>query len=143
MSLKNYDSAYRKKLDSLTKMKEFIDVTQIDSIKKYIPDSLKKIGDPSRVNCHGYTFNKDDWYAVKNVYDAIETKTIIETTNPEEGDIVIYYFNENKNSNRIRHSGIYFEHKKVRSKWGKGPVFIHDILNVPYEYGEIVKYFKK
>lgn len=47
---------------------------------------------------------------------------------------VIFYYNLDSGKINFRHYGVY-EKGKVFSKWGLGPVFIHDIEDVPYAYG--------
>lgn len=147
MIFKTYDTEYRKNLDSLCAMSGFKNVVLFDYVKDFIPRSLKIVGSPDssvkQINCHGYTFKKDCWYAVKNVHDAITSGILIEVEEPDEGDIIIYYLDESADRQIIKHTGIYLGEDKVRSKWANGPVFIHNVFNVPHSYGKIVKFFKE
>lgn len=128
-------------------MTGFKNMALFDLVKDFIPGNLKKIGDPDssikQINCHGYTFAKDCWYEVKNVQETINRKILLETKKSKKGDFVIYFLNKTTGIKIIKHSGIYLGKGKVRSKWGNGPVFIHDLYNVPFTYGEFVKFFKK
>lgn len=146
MRFKPYDIAYRKNLDILCQMTGFKNEDLFDLVKNFIPNSLELVGPPDssvkKINCHSYTFGKNYLYVVKYVHDAIKNG-ILKEVNELEGDIIIYYLNESVNSPIIKHSGFYLGKDKVRSKWENGPVFIHNIFNVPYTYGEKVKFFKK
>lgn len=146
MSFKNYEEGYRKNLDTLCTMFGFVDNGLFDFAKDFIPQNLKIIGPPDsqkqQVNCHGYTFGKDAWLKVKKVHDAISDGILVESEKPQKGNIIIYYI-EGSNLPIIKHSGIYLGEGKVKSKWANGPIFIHDVFNVPYSYGEKVKFFYK
>jgi cell wall-associated NlpC family hydrolase len=64
---------------------------------------------------------------------------MISTTNPQPGDLIVYKNNRKK----ILHSGIYLGDGKVKSKFGKIPcIYEHNVFDVPYEYGSIVKFYK-
>lgn len=146
MSFKHYEEGYRKNLDTLYTMFGFVDNDIFDFAKEFIPQSLKIIGRSDtqghKTNCHGYTFDKDGWFSVKNVHNAIKEGKLVESEEPQEGNIIIYFM-EGSDIPIIKHSGIYLGDGKVKSKWSKGPVFIHDVFNVPYSYGVVVKFFYK
>ena len=55
------------------------------------------------------------------------------------GDIVFYFNSEG----RAKHAGVYVGCNRVRSKWGKGSLFEHELFAVPKSYGESVRYFHK
>ena len=124
----------------------FVNADVFDIAKPFIPENLEIIGPPdtnkNQVNCHAYTFEKDDWYAVENVEDLIVNKELIEVEKPQIENVIIYYLRDSKPLPIIKHTGIYLGNGKVRSKWACGPVFRHDVFNVPYSYGEIIKFFK-
>ena len=147
MKFKTYSQQYRENLDSLCKLYGFNNIFLFDMAKPFIPSTLKVVG-PSdstskQINCHGYTFNKNCWYEVKNVFKILKDGKLIETKKPQEGDIVIYYLRDTEPLPVIKHTGIYQGKGKIKSKWSNGPIFLHDIWNVPYTYGKIVKFFKK
>ena len=147
MKFKPYDLNYRENLDTLCKMRGFINADVFGLAKVFIPKSLEIIGPPDtnkkQVNCHGYTFEKDCWYKVKNVHDLIVNKKLINAEEPEAGNIIIYYLRASKSLPIIKHTGIYLGNGKVRSKWACGPILKHDVFNVPYSYGEIIKFFRR
>jgi len=95
------------------------------------------------VICHGYTFEKNKWYEVENVHDEINSGRLKETPNPQVEDLIIYYSGDTGESLRIKHSGFFLGNGKVRSKWGNGPIFEHDVFNIPFNYGEVINFFKK
>ncbi|PIV07906.1 hypothetical protein CO007_04040 [Candidatus Roizmanbacteria bacterium CG_4_8_14_3_um_filter_36_10] len=66
-----------------------------------------------------------------------------ETPNPQVEDLIIYYSGDTGESLRIKHSGFFLGNGKVRSKWGNGPIFEHDVFNIPFNYGEVINFFKK
>jgi len=144
MDFESYDEGYRKNLDTLYGMLGFCNIVLFDSVAKFIPQSLGLIEPPDsqehQRNCHSYTFGKNTWFEVKNVHDAIKTGKLIETESPEKENVILYYKRASANP-IIKHSGIYLGKGKVRSKWANGPVFIHDVFNVPYSYGNIVIFF--
>lgn len=146
MKFKKFDIKYRKSLDELCGRGEFKNAILFKQIRTLIPPSLK-IKSPAdtsekQVNCHGYTFNKDCWYEVINVHKMINTGEIRPVDEPKENDIVVYYLDGSKIP-IIKHTGRYLENGKVISKWANGPVFEHEILNVPFTYGETVKFFRE
>lgn len=146
MKFKFYDEGYRKNLDILCGMLGFCNRALFDSVKEFIPRSLKFVELPdsqdNQCNCHGYTFDKNSWFEVKNVHDAIRAGKLIKSNSPQEKNLILYYIGESSNP-IIKHSGVYLGGGKVRSKWANGPVFIHDVFNVPYSYGNDVKFFVK
>lgn len=145
MKYKNYPEKYRKDLDKLFKFPGFVNKSNFSSVKELVPHNLRKIGpaDTSRkqVNCHGYTFGTDSWLEQFKIIKVIKDGTLKETNNPERGDIILYI--EDIGTFHIKHSGIYISDDKVWSKWSNGPVFEHDILNVPFSYGSKIKFYKK
>lgn len=147
MKFKPYDPYYRENLDTLCKMRGFINADVFDLARPFIPESLEIIGLPDtakkQINCHGYTFKKDGWYKVKNVRNLILNKNLLEVVEPEAENIIVYYLRDSEPLPIIKHTGIYIGNGKVRSKWACGPILIHDVFNVPFSYGEIIKFFKK
>lgn len=56
----------------------------------------------------------------------------------KEGDIVVYY-----NDNEIKHAGIFKSKNRVISKWGIGNLYEHSNYEVPSQYGDTIRYYKK
>lgn len=95
--------------------------------------------------CYDYAFGR-----VLSTYDVcteipnpgMHGKEILEkyftvTTQPQKGDLVVYY-----KSGSITHWGLYLEDQKVESKWGSGSVCQHSIFDAPIEYGDTVRIFR-
>ncbi len=54
---------------------------------------------------------------------------LISTTTPSTGDLVLY-----RNDRQITHAGLVAA-DRIISKWGKGHLWIHGLLEVPAQYG--------
>ena len=130
----------------------------IEDLCKAHADAIPRTQNSIFYNCHGLTFAcrrtkitqsrclelilKDDRY--REISDSMEVKP---------GDTVLYYSDDGDPN----HSGVVLEaihsivlnpnepttHKFViLSKWGNAPEFIHDLKDVPPEYGPHVKFFR-
>lgn len=144
--IKIYTDNYRKKLDNLCKLKGFANANYFDKVKPFIPKSLKILCTPDTnrksLNCHGYTFGTHRRYTPKEVFGLISGDKLKEATEPKRGDVILY-IDETSRLPIIKHSGIYVGSGKVKSKWNtNGPVFEHDIFNIPFQYGNDIKFYR-
>ena len=53
---------------------------------------------------------------------------------PSTGDLVLY-----RNHQHITHAGL-VEASRVISKWGKGHIWLHGLLEVPAQYGDVTSF---
>lgn len=102
-------------------------------------------------NCHAFTLglNKSEefWDARPECDKGLPESDFMETLiekgmleprsrdEPKDGDILVYYLKSS-----LKHSGILVdtERARIRSKWGPGHLWEHDIGEVPLNYGEVV-----
>ncbi len=97
--------------------------------------------------CYSYAFGKFlNTYEVPEGIPSLESPTEIgkiltkyfdTTTQPEKGDIAVYY-----SGSTPVHYGIYLAKDLIESKWGPDPVFRHPYFDVPSCYGNQIKFFK-
>ncbi|MBN1896130.1 MAG: hypothetical protein JW789_00195 [Candidatus Aenigmarchaeota archaeon] len=74
----------------------------------------------------------------ENIPDAIDG-IFAHDGNPVHGDIVLY---RDRKENKFTHAGVYQANGMVASKFTIGPVFLHNIGDVPLCYGNEV-YFSR
>jgi hypothetical protein len=55
----------------------------------------------------------------------------------ESGDIVFYF-----DDSRFKHAGLVSRAGRVKSKWGTGYLYEHELYEVPESYGTEVRFFK-
>ena len=58
-------------------------------------------------------------------------------SSPEVGALVVYTRDE-----KISHVGVVQENGQVRSKWGVGHLYDHDVWEVPVSFGSDIRYFR-
>lgn len=75
---------------------------------------------------------------IKKLIDLGELKKVLK---PAKGTIVLYE-NEKEFPNEFTHGGIMQDNQKVISKWSWGPIFIHDLFDVPLFYGDSVSFYE-
>jgi hypothetical protein len=61
---------------------------------------------------------------------------LISTTVPSTGDLVLY-----RNDGQITHAGLVAA-DRIISKWGKGHLWIHGLLEVPAQYGDTTSFYE-
>ena len=61
---------------------------------------------------------------------------LIPTASPSTGDLVLY-----RNHQLIRHAGL-VQGRRIMSKWGKGHVWLHGLLEVPAQYGDATSFYE-
>lgn len=144
----------RHKLDKLTQCHDLEKqlILMHDLQKKFnhhIKLQIKVDGnDAIKYNCFMYALNVSQSEEVKNALQLNEdssfgTKFIHGLINnrillPNKSGTVVIYFKHNKPVHAGKFSHIY---KRVISKWGKGHLWEHDIFEVPYLYGNLLKLF--
>ncbi len=69
---------------------------------------------------------------VQHLVDSI----LISTTVPSTGDLVLY-----RNDRQITHAGLVAA-DRIISKWGKGHLWIHGLLEVPAQYGDTTSFYE-
>jgi hypothetical protein len=96
-------------------------------------------------NCVKYCFSRDSPHFVpyKNHFLSLPIKYHTEVKLPEEGDFAIYISGSSRFGLEFEHIGTITAEGKVRSKWGRGNIYLHSIGSVPVEYGETVRFFRK
>lgn len=113
---------------------------------------VKDFGDSSKpIKCFEYAFG-DKWKekGARIFFDESgEFKTpegYFEIEEPTLQDIVLYLkkkFIGEECYLLPEHAGIYTANGRIRSKWGTGPVFSHDIACTPSSYGDEVRFYRK
>jgi hypothetical protein len=66
----------------------------------------------------------------------VATRLVENSKLPRDGDIAIYFQPPNP-----KHAGI-FQSGLIASKWGRGHLWQHNVLEVPASYGKRVRFFK-
>lgn len=64
--------------------------------------------------------------------------TEVAVTQARVGSIVMYF----DNGGEFTHVGLMASHGRVESKWGTVALYEHDLLEVPLNYGSMVRYFE-
>jgi len=88
------------------------------------------------------------WVPSPNTLEVIPVfKKHFEVENPREGDLAIYYdgvMEKTRFIGEFTHVGRFSSNGLVISKWGfEGDVYLHSPELVPWEYGEMIKFFRK
>lgn len=105
-----------------------------NELKTILPPPKKE----GKYNCFAYALGLDQSVTPYTFNQVIKNKDIVSTVMPKKGDIVAYY-----NGKYIMHAGRYESDSKVISKWGDGPIFLHDTFMCPANYGDNVGFFGK
>ena len=61
---------------------------------------------------------------------------LIPTASPSTGDLVLYC-----NQQQITHAGL-VEGDRVLSKWGVGHLWLHGLLEIPAQYGDMTSFYE-
>jgi hypothetical protein len=94
---------------------------------------LKIVGDSAEYDCGNYVLKSFGFPGNDNTLHYLRT-----LTKEDEGDIVFYGVGKG-NRFDVKHYGL-IKGKKVESKWEHGPVFLHDLLDVPDYFGTEVMF---
>lgn len=111
-------------------------------------------------DCTAYVFGKTKIMLMGESGNLFHPEGYAEVSNPFSGDLVVYTRKATKkdiqNWDRFYrelgfdrpgfvpvHVGIFESDKLVRSKWGRGPVLLHEIDCVPAIYGDEVRFYRK
>ncbi|MBR6740668.1 MAG: hypothetical protein IKM04_06355 [Clostridia bacterium] len=100
-----------------------------------------------KYNCHSYAWchrSPSNTVWINSAATYIQCSSSTEVSSPQSGNIVVYF----SASGSDLHSGVVTSvsdgNVTVRSKWGEGGLYIHDLEEVPDEYaptGYYVKYY--
>lgn len=94
---------------------------------------LKIIGDEAKYDCGNHVLRSFGFPGNDNTLHYLRT-----LTKEEDGDIVFYGVGSGVRFD-VKHYGI-MKNKKVESKWEHGPVFLHDLMDVPDYFGSEVMF---
>lgn len=94
---------------------------------------LKLVGDSAEFDCGNYVLKNFGFPGNTNTLHYLRT-----LTKSDEGDIVFYGVGSGSRFD-VKHYGI-MRGKKVESKWEHGPVFLHDLVDVPDYFGTEVMF---
>lgn len=126
----------------------------IEALRKETGHSIRVLtapGDNLRFNCVMYAFGieTDQEYVrlvracplrvhadTAFVQFLIEDRTIVEQVDPQDGLLAVYF-----DDNGVRHIGRLSSESRVVSKWGMGHLYEHSPLEVPQNYGNVVRSF--
>lgn len=117
---------------------------QIDlHFKSSYPKALCKSSSTMKYNCHSYAWYsqdvKNNKYWMNSPEQYIKDKSYIEEAMQISNNKIIYISN-----NIITHSGIITQKDEMISKWGRGPLMVHQNNDSPYtEKGYKLKEYKK
>lgn len=125
-------------------------------VRLKLPDVLHILSPPptkdKNYNCFIYMLGLADTNVVKDsggflysdyILHLIDADLLKEVNTQSPGDYILY-FNPVDHPGDITHGGILTSDITiVRSKWAWGPLFEHKIFDVPYSYGNVVKYFRR
>lgn len=106
-------------------------------------ESLAKFGvemkeGPSRIDCGAYVLKTLGYMTTKNTV-AVLWSAPRSPAPPRSGRCVVIYRFENNPT--VQQHGIYQSDGKVLSKWGANePVFLHNIEDVPVDYGDLAEF---
>lgn len=144
----------RQKLDELTQCHNLErQLIVMDDLRKEFNHHIKLLkrinGDSeTKYNCFMYALNVSQARKIRNALQLNEdasfgTKFIHGLINnrilsPNKSGTVIIYFKHNKpiHAGKFSHTT-----KRVKSKWGIGHLWKHDIFEVPYLYGNLFKFY--
>jgi hypothetical protein len=96
-----------------------------------------------KYNCHGFAYtNSHGFFAQPQLFLA-DDFTQISMANAQPGDVLIY-----EDGVAITHSALVRKVTggkitSVRSKWGRMAAFTHDPVDVPVEYGQATRLFRR
>lgn len=105
-----------------------------------------------RFNCFGHAFGLTDHPRYDALVDLSQTSaalnssevkhmldggqlTILDGRQAKTGDVVLYF-----DGNQLTHAGRVSADQRVVSKWGGNELHSHELWEVPFGYGNIVKY---
>lgn len=94
---------------------------------------LKIVGDSAEYDCGNYVLKYFGFPGNTNTLHYLRT-----LAKENEGDIVFYGVGKGDRFD-VKHYGI-MKGKKIESKWEHGPVFLHDLLDVPDYFGTEVMF---
>ncbi len=130
-------SALRKTIDDAVRIGDHDHVAEIPKIKLVERRDFDKDGD-NGYHCEWYVFRElgIPW---REPYDPNHLlEGMREVKKPKKGDLVLYL-----EDNHPKHWGIHVGSGRVRSKWGAGHIFEHDIAAVMSVYGNLVIFYRK
>jgi hypothetical protein len=67
----------------------------------------------------------------------IEHEVLCEKSDPDPGDIILYF-----REGSPAHAGIIVGEGRVVSKWGIGNLYEHNVYEVPEKYGQEIRYYQ-
>jgi hypothetical protein len=100
------------------------------------------------INCVTYCFGRENIPKIKlfgegaNAF-ALHIGDSREVRRPHANDIVVYIGEDAGGSKEQTHIGRLVGNGRVKSKWGYGNVYLHDVECVPASYGTEVRFFRK
>ena len=105
-----------------------------------------KLVERRNFNKDSYSHHGCEWYVCRELGIRLQPHFDLnrllegwrEVKEPRKGDLVLYL-----EDNHPKHWGIYDGSGKVRSKWGAGHIFKHDLAAVMSQYGNHVIFYRK
>ncbi len=100
------------------------------------------------INCVTYCFGPGNIPKIKLLGEganvlALHVGDSREVRRPRAGDLAVYIREDAGGSREQSHIGRVVHNDRVRSKWGYGDVYLHDIERVPACYGKEVRFFRR
>jgi hypothetical protein len=154
------DNTLRGRLQAMTEAQSKSEyLAMLAAVARDFPNAIVLLDSPypiQRYTClmHVFEFTEKPEYAAMasrgfNVVFAgptfahwlLEKQLLTEVGEAEvrEGDL-IFYFNE---EGRMKHAGLSRGVDRVESKWGKGGLFQHGLVEIPSSYGTTRRFFRK
>ena len=103
---------------------------------RHFPDATELEPASRRFNCHGFAYARvhGGWFNRPTLFNEDD---YVEVQTPRKGDIVSYF----NHRGRLAHSAVVEEITEgqitqLSSKWGEGPAVLHELLEVPSDYGQ-------
>lgn len=134
----------RKKLDDLANEKR-----SVDGIAGIVLLEKGKTADHMRgINCVVYCFGRNNLPEFKIIGQGANSFVLTtggcrEVRKHEIDDLVVYIADDGCGGREQTHIGRAVDDSRVKSKWGYGNVYLHNIECVPACYGEEVRFFRK
>ena len=118
--------------------RELTDLFHCQDWEKIESRGIKKIYEAStEYDCIRYIIRRLGLIDGSGVIESLRSGEVI--TKPENWCLVLYHNSESIKTNKPVHHGLY-EDGEVVSKWSYGPVYKHNIEDIPLDYGNIVEF---
>lgn len=123
---------------------------RVENLSAGYAHSIKYVdeGGPAKSDCVEYTLNiPSDLTNIAATFNSIldgfwmalpEVLGKIPESEMSEGRVVLYF-----DHGKTKHVGRVVQGTRVVSKWGKNPVYEHDLCEVPASYGDEYEFFKQ